>query len=802
MGQALSRQPPPKAALREDDRPSIDTSVDAARLGACATMKRAIIIALLLVLAVGFAAPHFEIDLFRPKIARALERGLGRRVEVGPVHFNLFTGPGFTVDDVTIHEDPRAGIEPFAYVPTLEARVQLLSLFRRRLEFSSLRLGDNASINLVKTDAGPWNFQFLLSNAPASAGAMPAIKMRGGRVNFKFGDTKSVFFFDDADLDVAPSMDGSVELRFVGSPSRSDRAGQNFGLFSVRGRWSAQQVNLKVELEKSAVEEVARLIDRRGFGLHGVIALDAQLSGLPSHLDVTGNIQVNDVHRWDLLPQSGGGLRIGYKGMLDLHGDRLELESVSDVPNPQVAAAFRAWDFLSAPHWEASAGLKQLPVATALEIARHMGAGLPEKLAAEGSLSGEVRYSEPDGFAGRVALQDASVTLPDGRPLRAESAAVVIDHQVMSLEPSTVSVGENESADVEGSFSLAGPDSLDLKITTRALSVSEMRSFGVAAIPLLDQTPQGTWPPQGTWRGWARYQWARDEVGQWSGEYELQNARIPVDGLAEPVKVQSAAVSLNGKRVTVTRLRAKVGAIAFTGDYRWEPAAVHPHKFHLIVPEADAAELERVLSPSLVRDRGFFARTLRLGDAPVPDWMKTRRADGTVTIGALTFGETHVRIDSARLLWDAVQVRLAGVGAHIDDAALTGDLTIDLTGRAPHYRFEGKLENVAYKDGRLDFEGSLDTDGVGAEILSGARAEGRVHGRSIAFSPEADFRTAAACFEVSEQRWKLSSVEVTQGADTYTGSGATQSDGRLVLDLLSRGRQVRYSTLLAASGTQ
>jgi hypothetical protein len=759
-------------------------------------MKRAIIIALLLVLAVGFAAPHFEIDLFRPKIARALERGLGRQIEVkGPVHFNLFTGPGFTVDDVTIHEDPRAGIEPFAYVGQLEARVQLLSLFRHKLEFSSLRLID-ASINLVKTDAGPWNFQFLLNSAPASAGTMPAIKMREGRVNFKFGDTKSVFFFNDADLDVAPSMDGSAELRFVGAPSRSDRAGQNFGLFSVRGRWSAQRVDMKVELEKSALEEVARLIDRRGFGLHGVVALDAQLSGVPSHLDVTGNIQVNDVHRWDLLPQSGGGLRVGYKGTLDLHNDRLELDSVSDVPNPQIAASFRAWDFLSAPHWDASAELKQLPVATALEIARHMGAGLPDKLAAEGSLSGEVRYSDPDGFAGKVALQDASVTLPDGRPLRAASAAVVIDHQVMSLEPSTVSVGENESADVEGSFSLAGPGSLDLKITTRALSVSDMRSFGVAAIPLLDQTPQGTW------RGWARYQWARDEVGQWSGEYELQNARIPVDGLAEPVKVQSAFVSLNGKRVTVNRLRAKVGAIAFTGDYRWEPAAIHPHKFHLTIPEADAAELQRVLAPSLVRDRGFFARTLRLGGAPVPDWMKTRRADGTVTIGALTFGDTQVRIDTARLLWDAAQVRFAGVRAHVNDSPLTGDLTVDLTGRAPHYRFEGKLDNVPYKDGKLDFEGSVDAAGVGAEILAGAHAEGRLHGRSIAFSPDAEFRTASACFEVSAERWKLSSVEVTQGADAYTGSGATQTDGRLVLDLSTRGRQVRYSTLLAPSGTQ
>ena len=296
--------------------------------------------------------------------------------------------------------------------------------------------------------------------------------MRGGRVNFKFGDTKSVFFFDDADVDVAPSMDGSVELRFAGAPSRSDRSGQDFGHFFVRGMWSAQKVNMRVELEKSALEEVARLIDRRGFGLHRVIALDAQLSGVPSHLEVTGNVQVNDVHRWDLLPQSGGGMRVQYKGVLDLWGDRLELASVSEVPNPQVSGAFRAWDFLTAPHWDASAELKQLPVATVLEIARHMGAALPEKFAAEGTLSGEVRYSEPDGVAGKVVLQDASVTLPDERPLKAASASVVIDHRVMSMEPATVSVGENDSADVEGSFSLEGAGNLDLKITTRGLSVS------------------------------------------------------------------------------------------------------------------------------------------------------------------------------------------------------------------------------------------------------------------------------------------------------------------------------------------
>ena len=151
---------------------------------------------LALVVAIGAGAPYFDLEFMRPKIERALKRGLGRPVEVGKVHFNVFTGPGFTVDDVTIHEDPRAGIEPFAFVGTLEARVRLLGLLSRRLEFSSLRLGDDTSINLVKTDAGPWNFQFLLGGATAAeAGRMPAIKMRGGRVNFKFGDTQVRILF-------------------------------------------------------------------------------------------------------------------------------------------------------------------------------------------------------------------------------------------------------------------------------------------------------------------------------------------------------------------------------------------------------------------------------------------------------------------------------------------------------------------------------------------------------------------------------------------------------------------------------
>ncbi len=758
-------------------------------------MKRAALIAIALILVAGVGAQYVDAEFARPRIERALQRSLGRRVAVGKVYFNLLTGPGFTLDDVTIYDDARAGIEPFAHVWELEARVNLLSLFSHKLEFWTLRLGESTDINLVKTAAGPWNFQFLLGSAPALSGSMPSIRMRSGRVNFKFGDTKSVFYLNDADFDVSPSEDGSVEVRLSGAPSRTDQAQQNFGRFFLRGNWNREKFDMRVELERSALEEVARLLDQRGFGLHGIVALDAQLSGPPSNLTIEGNFEIDDLHRSDLLPQRGEW-KLAYRGKLDLHAERLELESAGDPP---VALRFRAWDYLSSPHWDAGARFQQIPLSGLIEVARHLGAPLSEKLAAEGSVSGDAQYSEESGLTGRAQLENASVTLPGAQPLRAENAAVDIAGQTISLEPATVRLGENESAELEGSFT--GAEGLDLKIATRGLNVADLRSFGLNDIPLVEQTRQGIW------RGSARYQWTPPAAaGQWSGDFELQNARIGIDGLADPLRIQSAAIAANGARVSVTRLRAQIGtgegAIAFNGEYRWDPAAVRPHKFRISIPHADAAQIEQLWSPVLLRDRGFLSRALRFGSSSVPDWLRARRADGTVAIDDLAIGDLNAKLSHARLLWDGAQVRLSAIDLEIEDAHATGAATIDLAGRAPHYRFDGRIEGVAYKGGQLDFDGSLESDGAGADLIANAHAEGSLRGRSVAFAPDADFRTVAACFDLLPGvRWKISCLEAREGSDVFTGSGATQPDGRLVLDLTGRGKQVRYSSV-SAPGAQ
>jgi len=775
--------------------------------------KRILRIAIALV-ALAVAVPYVPADFLRPRIERALERGLGRKVEIGSLRLTLFPGPlprpGITFDRVTIAEDPRAGIEPLAYVESLGASVRVLSLFQRRLEFSSLNL-DDATINVVKTDAGPWNFQFLLEGGSARSNRIPAIRMRGGRVNFKFGDTKTEFYFNDADLDVSPYTDGSVELRFGGAPSRTDRSTQDFGRFFLRGTASSgsQRLDLQVDLERSSLQETLRWINPGGFGVHGTVALTAQLSGPLSHLDVSGQIQVADVHRWDLLPNETGGLKVGFGGTLDLRGERLDLQTAANPGNAPVVVRFRSWDYLKTPHWDAGADLQQVPLATLLAIGRHMGAALPEKLEAQGAASGSVTYNQQEGMQGRVVLRDASLMVPDAEPVEAPVATLDIAGRSVLLEQTAVHIGEKQSADVEGSYSLDPPRSLDLKITTKGLSVAATRSLGLEAIPLLNQSPQGAFQgeSQATWRGWARYL-----DGDWSGESEIQNARVAVDGLADPIVIRSAALSLTGTRVTLSRLRASAGAIAFTGSYRFELAEKpiekrRPDSFDLKIAEADATELARLFAPALVRDRGFIARTLRLGaNAPLPAWLKAMRSEGIVTIGSLKAGDIHFSGVGAKVAWNGPMVRLTELNGSSEPAEVAGDLSIDLGTGTPQYRFDGKVTDIAYKGGMLDLDGTLDAEGEGLSLLESARAEGTLRGRSILFAPDADFRSVTARFEMQgsgvASRWKLSNVEVNQSGESLAGSGASQADGRIILELTNRGRPLRYTGTLFTLASQ
>src|SRR5258708_39455333 len=89
---------------------------------------RWLLAALAAFLIAGIAAPFINADRFADRIGKALEASLGRKVKIGKVRFTLLSGPGVTISDVEIADNPAFGIEPIAaFVDSLHVRLQLKS---------------------------------------------------------------------------------------------------------------------------------------------------------------------------------------------------------------------------------------------------------------------------------------------------------------------------------------------------------------------------------------------------------------------------------------------------------------------------------------------------------------------------------------------------------------------------------------------------------------------------------------------------------------------------------------------------
>jgi hypothetical protein len=781
-------------------------------------MKRAIIIAVVVIVALALAGPFLPLGFLKPGIAGALTQSLGRRVEIDGVSLTLFPSPALALNGVSISEDPRAGIEPFAYAETVDAQVNPLGMLGARRKFSRLRL-TGATLNLVKTSArggsngepnGPWNVQFLLDSAdPAD---VPAIQMRAGRVNLKLGQTKSVGYFDDVDLDVSINETGAVDLRFSGEPARTDRPAEAFSHFFLRGVVASPRTrartNLQFEMEPAPLESVARLFGVSGYSLQGQAALSAQIATAPagveaSALELKGDLEFRDDRRTSILPQIGGKGKLRFEGSFDEEQQALRIATVSES-DEKLAFTAEAMGVLSRPRWSASLLLREAPLDGLYAGARQLGVPITDKMTVAGTVSGTVEAGTSVPVKGQLTLSGASITPPGAAPLQADEAIVNIAGNTISLWPVKIDIGaENatESVTFEASARVGSDSDTNARLTTHGLTVATIRKFDVSGIPVPSQIQDGLI------RGVVRFHRAATGEDQWSGEYQLVNARVNVDGIAEPIHVITATVSSGMDRTSVSRIRASAGKAMFTGEYQWSSAADRPHRFRLQVDPVDGAEMERLFKPTLERSGGFFERTLRLGTAAqLPDWLMGRRAAGTIAVRSMNIAGHPLTIDSAALSWDGADVEVTDLKGRIDGDTIQGSAAVDLAGRSPRYHLEGRYQNASYKGGKLEVNGAFDATGTGKALSRSFRAQGSFDARGISFSPEADFRSIAGKFNAAGTggalRWKLTDLDAAMGADSYTGEGSSQPDGKITLDLMNRERQLRLTGTITEAEAQ
>ncbi len=674
--------------------------------------------ALVVVLA---GAPFLRADRFGPRIQAGLERALGRKVEIGAVRIHLLTGPGFSVRNVIIHERPEISAEPFAYVDDLVVRLRLLSLLSGRLEFSSLRL-DKPHVNLMRQADGAWNVQALLAPPPAAGAAgaegqtgapMPELEVRRGRLNFKIDDRKSPYYFTDTDIDFSAVGEGNFDIWFVGEMARTDRMARGLGRVTSRGRLrdtgGEPKLDLDVQLERSALQELAQLAGIRDLGVHGVVKSRAAISGPVSALKIKGQLDLTELHHWTQPPRAAA-VSVAYTGELGLGAQSLRLET--DPKRPlRVRAALDK--FLMQPQWSVEAEAQALGLNPMAEWLRPPGADF-NGMKMAGTLDGQFRMSHDGPASGAATLTGLDWTWGEGSRLEGAKLEAEWKDGTVRLAPAGLELdGQGLQVDCEWKL---GELAWECHGTSKGQDVKKlqrwMKALGLRAEWVEDLTA-------GALRGTLTVGQVAMDPLQWKGQLELRNAELGVPELPAPVKIAAATVVWQGERLLIPALRASVGGVNWAGAYRYELGAARPHRIVMDAEPLELDTLEKLLGPAW-KGTGFLSRALGMGErkesGAAEIELRAKRVGLLENVRATVWREGE-KVTLSALSGEWRGSRLTGAGV----VRLGGDM--DVSGKLTGLPFDGGLFESDWKlagRGKVTLAGTGKLTGGPAEWLTGS----------------------------------------------------------------------------------
>jgi|GEM_PF-633772 len=761
--------------------------------------------------------PRVPVGALREPIRKALQDALGRHVEVGDVRLGVWPQPGFTVENVTIGEDPAVGAEPAVYVNTMRAVPGLRTFLGGPLSFASVNLTD-ASVNLTRGDrAGAdvrWNFASLLR--PELLATFPSVHLRGGRVNFKFDDTKSIFYLLDTDVDLWPpdAADGPWTVRVKGEPARTDRPSRGFGNFIARGEWlsKAGTATVDVQLERSELGDMITLFNGYESGIEGTVSGDAHLAGPLSRLGLAGHLAVSNLHGWDQKPPGGAAWPLEVSGTMDAPSQSIDFYAKLPGDKSPLALRYRVSDYLKRPRWGVTVNVNAFSLEPLPAVLRNLGVALPAELRASGTAEGAFGWSLPEGtprMDGALHVMNAQLITPGTQPLEIHEASVLLSGSSVRLAPAKVTNGPDDSATLAAVWD-AGASTTEVELASDGMAIAPLhRNILAAKIPLLSFATAGRWKGKLRRTGDVH----SGEPGKWSGDLHLEDTDIPFEAFAEPLHVASADAVLDGADLLVKKMSLAAGGMQAQGDYHYVPGAEHPHQFHLTAPKVDAAALEKLLMPTLRRGN-LLTYAFNFGRAPQPDWLREMKADGVIQTPSFVLAGVEMTRVRSRVLWDGASVELSGLQWQRGTAGFSGTGAIQLANREPVYKMEGHLAGWPWRGGMVNAEGDLVTTGTGAQLLANLKVSGKFQARRIDLSAFDLARLEGASRGVwdavtggfewawagSAPRMRFTDLALKNGTRTYEGSGETQSDGQVMLQVGDGVKKIQASGALL-SGT-
>jgi hypothetical protein len=478
----------------------------------------AVLVAVVLMLLIP---PYINVNRYQKRITASIAESLGRPVHLDHVALTLLPEPGFTLDNFVVSEDPAFGSEPTIRAATVRATLRVSTLWRRRIEFSSIALTD-PSINLVHTAQGTWNLDSILLQASHIAAAptaqrragpaprFPYIEATNARVNLKLDDVKVAYALTEADFALwLPSPD-AWHFRITTRPVRTDLPLGYTGILhldGVLGRAPTLEqipIDLHGEWREVPLGEFSKMVLGRDAGWRGSVTLTASAVGTVGSNDFHTRLHIEDARRAEFVPEDPVSVTAecqvtfasAFHAVPDGHC-AVPARSSSDPPALTLSGSIP--DLRRASEVSFEATLPPTPAENLVPILETLSTRVPEGLKLGGTVRGSLTYQAEPPMAGKTRMPrltgnilfsggtiqlkggDAAPIVLGDVVLRPAAAAAGVaakkpvgDEDTLTMPAAGVSLGGDKPAVVEGVF---GPRGYTLHVTYERMSAL------VAALP-------------------------------------------------------------------------------------------------------------------------------------------------------------------------------------------------------------------------------------------------------------------------------------------------------------------------------
>lgn len=779
-----------------------------------------VLIGIALLLLAFFVPPLINLGRYRHSITTGIEAALGRPVSVGSISLQLLPMPGIALSDFTVAEDPAFGYEPTLHANSVVVMLRLSSLWRRRLEISRISL-DEASLNLVKNQAGQWNIDSVLlrasqiHNAPtgqAHAGSRPRfpyIEASDSRINFKEGAVKQPFSLVNAEFSMWQAGGGEWRLRLKAEPVRTDLELQtsDTGEVNVDGSLrraaslNAMPLNLRVEWSGAQLGQVSRMLAGFDSGWRGSLDATARVKGTPTDLKLRSTVHISNLRRQEFQPVSTLDVKA------TCTADYLHMEhTLNDVTCFLPVAPghlLLTGSVQGLRHPDLQLEINHVPARFPMTLLGLVRSNL-QSATATGTINGMFQWATASHprFSGDATATDISVTNSGGTwklpPLHLVAASAMPEasgiqpgkmaqQRGLVLQPVAVPFGGRRPLTADARITRSGfVLHLDGPAALRRLTARG------AAFGLLGQTMAGLGPT-------GRVELNTTTAGDWlaplagggsglltTGSVHVAGAELRPKFLHAPVHVESADLFLGSRQISWQNAEIRLGGMALRGSVEYPRVCAGPTPcpalFTARAPVLRAAEIEAAVTG---KRPGFFGRIIAdaLGSSQAAPWPLL---EGTVQARTFELGRLPLHGATAAILIKPHRLTLTSVDAKALGGTVHANGTMTLSNGAAQWKLGFRLTGVrpsAMANVLGERWGSGRLNGDGALMLSG------LHSTELESSAIGDFHFTWQDGGLPGAAG--SGVPVLRHFDLWTASGSI-GGGALALTTggLSRGARV------------